>query len=113
MSVPAMTKILLAVDGSASSIRATRKVVEAARLYRESVSVELVTVHLPISSVGGLFDTVVSKQTVDRCYKDEGAQALAASERILSEAFIAYTSRILSAISPRRSSSTAMRRDVA
>ena len=90
-----MVKILLAVDGSEPSIRATREVVAAARLYREPVEVELVTVHLPIPPIGGLFNTVVSKQMVDQYYKDEGAQALAASEKILTEAGIAYTSRTL------------------
>jgi nucleotide-binding universal stress UspA family protein len=90
-----MVKILLAVDGSEASIRATHKVAEAARLYREPVDVELVTVHLPIPEIGGLFNTVVSKQMVERYYKDEGVEALAASEKILTAAGIPYTSRIL------------------
>jgi len=90
-----MVKILLAVDGSEPSIRATRNVVEAARLYREPMEVELVTVHLPIPQIGGLFSTVVSKQMVEQYYKEEGAQALAASESILAEAGIAHASRTL------------------
>ena len=88
-------KILLAVDGSEPSIRATRKVVETARLCREPTEVELVTVHLPIPQIGGLFNTVVSKQMVEQYYEDEGAQALAASEKILAEAGVAFTARRL------------------
>jgi len=88
-------KILLAVDGSEASIHATERVVEAARLFREAVEVELVTVRLPIPKIGGLFDTVVSKQMVDQYYKDEGSAALAASEKALGEAGIAHASHIL------------------
>lgn len=90
-----MIRLLLAVDGSEPSLRATRALVEAAGLFREPVHVELVTVHLPIPPIGGLFDTVVSKQMVDQYYKDEGTQALAAARNILDEAAIAYTHHIL------------------
>jgi nucleotide-binding universal stress UspA family protein len=90
-----MIKILLAVDGSEPSIRATRSVVETVRLYREPVEVELVTVHLPVPQIGSTIGTVVTRQMVEQYYQEEGAQALAPSEKILKDAGIAYTSRIL------------------
>jgi nucleotide-binding universal stress UspA family protein len=90
-----MVKILLAVDGSEPSIRATRSLVEMVRLCREPVEVELVTVHLPVPPIGSPLGTVVSKQMVDRYYQEEGAQALAPSEKILEDEGIAYSPRIL------------------
>ena len=90
-----MLKLLLAVDGSDPAIRATRKLIETADLFKDPVQVELVGVHLPIPKIGGLFNTVVNQQMVERYYRDEGAQMLAASEKLLSEAGVAHTSHIL------------------
>ena len=56
---------------------------------------DLVAVHLPIPKIGGAFNAVVSQQMVDQYYKDEGAQMLTASEKLLSEAGVAFVSHIL------------------
>ena len=74
---------------------ATRKLIETARWCRDTVQVELVAVHLPIPKIGGLFNTVVNQEMVEQYYEDEGAQMLASSKKLLSEAGIAYTSHIL------------------
>ena len=47
-----MVKILLAVDGSESSLRATRSLIETAQWFKELPQIELVTVHLPVPHVG-------------------------------------------------------------
>jgi len=90
-----MIKLILAVDGSQPALRATIALIEAARLYRDPVHVDLVTVHLPIPPVGGFFDTVVSKDMVEQYYRDEGKHAIQSSEKMLAEACIAFTSHIL------------------
>ena len=45
-----MLKILLAVDGSESAVRATRKLIEVAERFKESPEVELLTVQFPVPS---------------------------------------------------------------
>jgi nucleotide-binding universal stress UspA family protein len=85
----------LAVDGSESALRAARSLVAMARLFRDAVEVELVTVHLPVPPIGGLFNTVVSKEMVERYYREEGERALEASKQVLTDAGIAFTPHIL------------------
>jgi len=88
-------KILLAVDGSESSIRATRKLVESAGWYKEPIGIELVTVHPPLPHVGGFAKAVVSHEMVEHYYSEEGGKALAPSRKVLDEAGLRYTPHIL------------------
>jgi len=88
-------KILLAVDGSESAIRATRNLVESASWYKEPIQVELVTVHLPLPPVGGFAGAVVKHDMVERYYSEEGAKALAPSRKLLDDAGVRYTPHIL------------------
>jgi nucleotide-binding universal stress UspA family protein len=90
-----MLKILLAVDGSESALRATRKLVETAGWFREPLQVELVTVHLPIPQVGGFSGVVLTHEMIQRHYQEEGAKALAPSREVLDAAGVAYTPHIL------------------
>ena len=90
-----MQKILLAVDGSESALRAARKLIEGAAAYREPPQVELVTVHLPVPHVGGFAGTVVSHEMMDKYYREEGEKALAACKQALNEAGLRYTQHIL------------------
>lgn len=90
-----MLKILLAVDGSESSVRATRKLIETAGWYKELPQVELVTVHLPVPNVGGFADVVVNRQMIERYYQEEGEKMLAASRKLLDAAGVKYTPHIL------------------
>ena len=87
-------KILLAVDGSEPSIRATRKLIETLDWYKETPQVELVTVHLPTPHVGGIH-AVVSEHDIERYYAEESAENLAGAVKVLDEAGIAYTVRTL------------------
>jgi nucleotide-binding universal stress UspA family protein len=88
-------KILLAVDGSEASMRGTQSLIEALRLYREPVAVELVNIRLPVPRVGAPFWTTVTHEMVDKYYQDEGQEALRGSRKLLDEAGVPYTAHIL------------------
>ena len=90
-----MLKILLAADGSESSLRAARKLVESAGWYREPLEVELVTVHLPLPQVGGFAGSVVSHDMVEKYYSEEGGKALAPARKLLDAAGVRHVPHIL------------------
>jgi nucleotide-binding universal stress UspA family protein len=90
-----MLKTLLAVDGSDSALRATRKLIESVALYKEPLEVELVTVHLPVPPVGGFSSVAVSRDMVERYYREEGEKALAPSRQLLVAAGIKHNPHIL------------------
>lgn len=77
-------KILLAVDGSDVSLRAVRSLVEHAQWFREPPEVHVLHVHPPIPV--GLALQHVSRETLDRHYREEGEQALAPALAVLEQA---------------------------
>ena len=87
-------KILLAVDGSKSSLDAVDCVVDHADWYREKPEVELVTVHLPVPKLPRM-GMAVGKAQIERYYEEEGQQNLAAAKRKLDAARIEYQTRVL------------------
>src|SRR5262245_19402677 len=89
-----MLKILLAVDGSESALRATRELVKHAGWYRETPEIELVTVRAPFP-VGGLSGKVVNRDMLERYYHEEGEKALAGSKEMLSAASIKFAPHVL------------------
>jgi len=89
-----MPKIQLAVDGSASALRATRKLIESAAWYKEPPTVELVAVHLPVPAVG-FADVVVSRDMIERYCREEGGRMLAAARPLPDAAGIGYQPHIL------------------
>ena len=89
-----MLKILLPVDGSASAVNATRKLIETLGWYREPPAIELCTVHLPLPKVPNM-GAFVSKDMIQKYYDDECAAMLAPSIKLLDAARIAYTSHAL------------------
>ncbi|MEO8674371.1 MAG: universal stress protein [Casimicrobiaceae bacterium] len=90
-----MIKILLAVDGSESAVRATRTVVELATRYKEVPHIELATVHRPVPYLGRLSGVVVSKDMVRSYYDEEGERALAPCAKILADAGIPFAAQTL------------------
>ena len=90
-----MIKIMLAVDGSQTAIRATHKLVETLSLYKEAPQIELATVHRPVPYLGHLSSVVVSKEMVQGYYKEEGERALAPSAKILSDAGVPFVAQTL------------------
>ena len=87
-------KILLAVDGSKPALQAAKLLVEHADWYREKPEVELVTVHLPVPKLGNM-GAAVSKAQIERYYREEGEQNLAAAKKLLDRAGLDYQARVL------------------
>jgi nucleotide-binding universal stress UspA family protein len=85
-----MRKILLAVDGSESAVRATRFLIESLSLYKETPQVDVLTVHRALPNVGSL-GSGVTKQTRDAYYNEEFDVALAPSTTLLDAAKVQYT----------------------
>ena len=78
-------KILLAVDGSKSSLKAVDWVIENLGEPRRKTKVELVTVHLPMPKLPNR-GKVVGKSQLQKFYREDGEAALAAAERKLDRA---------------------------
>jgi nucleotide-binding universal stress UspA family protein len=85
-----MLKVLLPVDGSASALNATRKLVDTLAWYREPPAIELCTVHLPLPRVPNM-GQFVSKEMVQKYYADESDAMLRPSREVLDAAGVAYT----------------------
>jgi nucleotide-binding universal stress UspA family protein len=87
-------KILLAVDGSKSSLKAVDHLVEHASWFREAPAIELLTVHLPVPKLPNI-NKVISKAQIEKFYQEDGEAALAMAKKKLDLAKIPYEARIL------------------
>ena len=87
-------KILVAVDGSKSSLDAVQCLIDHVDWYREAPQVELATVHLPIPRLPGM-GAAVGKSQIEKYYQDEGEKQLAAARRKLEAAAVPYEARVL------------------
>ncbi len=81
--------ILLAVDGSETSVRAAEKLVATLGWYKEPPSVDLLTVHLPVPKFGHL-GTVITHEMIEHYYEDETAAAMTPVARVLDAAKVPY-----------------------
>ena len=81
-------KILLAVDGSTHSNKATETLIKHAALYKDKPEVILLYVHLPVPKLHGM-SKVVSREMIDRYYREESEEALATSKSLLEKAGVA------------------------
>jgi nucleotide-binding universal stress UspA family protein len=90
-----MVRILLAVDGSESSVRATRKLVEMLPLYRDAPTIDLVTIHRPLNYLGGMAGVVLTREMVQAYYDEEGEGALAPCAKVLADAGVAFSKHVL------------------
>ena len=87
-------KVLLAVDGSKSSLKAVDWVIEHFGEVRGKPSIELVSVHLPLPKVPNL-GKVVGKAQIERFYREEGEESIAPAKRKLERAGIPCAPRLL------------------
>lgn len=85
-----MLKVLLPVDGSPSALRATQKLVDTLAWYKETPTIDLVAVHLPVPKVPNM-GAFVSKEMLQRYYDEESAAMLAPSRKLLDAAGVSYT----------------------
>lgn len=84
-----MYKILLAVDGSEPSARATQALIKSLREHKASPQIDVLTVHLPLPNIGTM-GAVITKDIRDRYYQEECDAALAPTIKLLDEAGIKY-----------------------
>jgi len=85
-----MLKILLPVDGSPSSVRATQTLIDTVGWYKDPPEIEVIAVHLPVPRVPNM-GSFVSKEMIRKYYDDECAAMLAPSRQLLEAAGIACT----------------------
>ena len=85
-----MLKVLLPVDGSKSSTRATKKLIKTLGWYKEQPRVDLLAVHLPVPRLPNM-SLVVSKEMLERYYAEECKEMLAPSRKALDAAGVKYT----------------------
>jgi nucleotide-binding universal stress UspA family protein len=86
-------KILVAVDGSPSSLAALDALVARLSLFRDPPLLVLAYVHLPIPYPGAVH--WVGKEAVEKYYQDEGLAALKPAEERLASHGIAFEHAIL------------------
>jgi nucleotide-binding universal stress UspA family protein len=87
-------RILLAVDGSESSVRAARKLVDTLDWYKERPAIELLTVHLPIPKFGHM-GSVITHEMVERYYREETEAAVTPVAKVLDAAGAPYTTHVV------------------
>src|SRR5690606_41681743 len=84
-----MYRILLAVDGSDPSVRATQALIKSLREHKALPQIVVLTVHLPLPNIGTI-GSVITKEIRDRYYQEECDEALAPTIKLLDEAGIKY-----------------------
>lgn len=87
-------KVLLAVDGSKSSLKGVDCVIEHADWYRRKPDVLLVTVQLPVPQLPNM-GRVIGRSQIEKYYEEEGGKVLSAAKRKLAAAGIPCEARVL------------------
>src|SRR5437588_4687269 len=90
-----MMKILLAVDGSKTSTDAVKFVIKHADWFSETPQLELITGHaqIPVPHFPGM--SGIGKTQMQQFYEEEGGKRLAEAKRLLDQAGMRYTARVL------------------
>lgn len=88
-------KILLAVDGSKTSIDAVKFVIKHAHWFREKPQLEVVTGHAHISVPRFPGMRGIGKAQMQEYYEEEGGKRLAEAKRLLDQADVQYQTRVL------------------
>ena len=85
-----MLKVLLPVDGSEASVRATEALIRMLSWYKERPAIEILAVHLPVPRLPNM-KVVVSDEGIERYYAEETDAMVAASKKALDVAGVPYT----------------------
>lgn len=88
-------KILLAVDGSKTSIDAVKFVIKHAHWFSEPPQLELVTGHAQISVPHFPGMRGIGKAQMQQYYAEEGGKRLLEAKRLLDQAGVRYEARVL------------------
>lgn len=88
-------KILLAVDGSKTSIDAVKFVIKHAHWFRDQPNLEVVSAHAQISVPRFPGMRGIGKAQMQQYYEEEGGKRLAGAKKLLDQAGIRYEARIL------------------
>src|SRR6266446_8466538 len=90
-----MMKILLAVDGSKTSIDAVKFVIKHAHWFSEAPQLEVVTGHvqIPVPHFPGM--SGIGKAQMQQYYEEEGGKRLAEAKRVLDQSGTRYEARVL------------------
>ena len=88
-------KILLAVDGSKTSIDAVKFVIKHAHWFRDQPNLEVVSAHAQISVPRFPGMRGIGKAQMQQYYEEEGSKRLAEAKKLLDQAGIRYEARIL------------------
>jgi nucleotide-binding universal stress UspA family protein len=85
-----MLKLLLPVDGSEASVRATEALIRMLSWFSERPAVEVLAVHLPLPRLPNM-RVVVSEEAIQRYYAEETDAMVAASSKALDAAGVTYS----------------------
>jgi len=88
-------KILLAVDGSKTSMDAVKFVIKHAHWFSERPRLEVVSAHAQISVPRFPGMAGIGKAQMQQYYEEEGAKRLSEAKKLLDQAGIRYEARIL------------------
>jgi|SRR5579859_2104589 len=88
-------KILLAVDGSKTSIDAVKFVIKHAHWFSEPPQLEVVSAHAQISVPHFPGMRGVGRAQLEQYYEEEGGKRLAEARRLLDKAGVRYQARVL------------------
>ena len=88
-------KILLAVDGSKTSIDAVNFVIKHAHWFSSRPQLEVVSAHAQISVPRFPGMRGIGKAQMQQYYEEEGGKRLAAAKKLLDQAGIRYEARVL------------------
>ncbi len=83
-----MTKILVAIDGSETSLRAVAHLTSPTSVFPAATQIVLIHVHLPIPSPRAV--SWVGAEVVNQYYDDEAEEALNAARELLRKAGRAF-----------------------
>jgi nucleotide-binding universal stress UspA family protein len=89
-----VTRILIAVDGSAHSAKVVKAVIRLVSAYKEPPELHLAYVHLPVPTLGGLLKSV-GHEALQRYYREEGEDALRGSKKLFDRAKLSCTLHVM------------------
>jgi nucleotide-binding universal stress UspA family protein len=88
-------KILLAVDGSKTSIDAVKFVIKNAHWFKDEPQLEVVSAHAQLSLPRFPGMGSIGKAQMQQYYEEEGGKRLAEAKRLLDQARVRYEARVL------------------